>query len=81
MLDVKTPRSAHEWDEVRALMRAFVAWHRQRHRQDIQLVDDYFDAAAFDAELATLPGPYAPPTAGSVTSVTGDHRRGEPTAR
>jgi len=61
MLDVKTPQSAHEWDQVRSLMRAFVAWHRQRHRQEIHLVDDYFDAAAFDAELATLPGPYAPP--------------------
>jgi GNAT superfamily N-acetyltransferase len=61
MLDVKTPESAHEWDQVRALMRAFVAWHRERHRQDIHLVDSYFDAAAFDAELTTLPGPYAPP--------------------
>jgi GNAT superfamily N-acetyltransferase len=61
MLDVKTPSTIHEWDQVRALMRAFVAWHRQRHHQDIQLVDSYFDAAAFDAELAALPGPYAPP--------------------
>ena len=61
MLEVKTPQSAREWDEVRSLMRAFVAWHRQRHHQDIHLVDRYFDAAAFDAELAALPGPYAPP--------------------
>jgi len=61
MLEVKTPQSARDWDEVRSLMRAFVAWHRQRHHQDIHLVDRYFDAAAFDAELAALPGPYAPP--------------------
>ena len=61
MLEVKTPQSAREWDEVRSLMRAFVAWHRQRHHQDIHLVDRYFDAVAFDAELADLPGPYAPP--------------------
>ncbi len=61
MLDVKTPESAAEWGQVRALMRAFVAWHRERHLQDIHLVDSYFDATAFDAELATLPGPYAPP--------------------
>ena len=61
MLDVKTPQSAAEWDEVRSLMRAFIDWHRERHREDILLVDSYFDAAAFDAELAALPGPYAPP--------------------
>jgi GNAT superfamily N-acetyltransferase len=61
MLDVKTPQSVQELDQVRSLMRAFVAWHRQRHQADLQLVDSYFDAAAFDAELATLPGPYGPP--------------------
>ena len=48
-------------DEVRALMRAFIAWHRLRHFEDIALVDQYFDKMAFDAELAGLPGKYAPP--------------------
>jgi ribosomal protein S18 acetylase RimI-like enzyme len=48
-------------DDVRALMRAFVAWHRERHVEDIALIDRYFDAAAFERELASLPGPYAPP--------------------
>jgi len=61
MLAVTTPQSAPDLDDVRSLMRAFVAWHRQRHRQDIHLIDSYFDALAFAAELATLPGPYAPP--------------------
>ena len=60
MLDVKAPQTPAEWDEVRALMRAFVAWHRARHQSDLALIDSYFDAAAFDAELASLPGPYAP---------------------
>ena len=48
-------------DEVRALMRAFIAWHRQRHHDELALIDQYFDQEAFDAELAGLPGKYAPP--------------------
>lgn len=61
MLEVKVPSSDAELDEVRALFRAFIAWHRSRHRQDIALIDAYFDAEAFELELAGLPGEYAPP--------------------
>jgi putative acetyltransferase len=43
-------------------MRAFMAWHRERHTQDLHLIDAYFDAAALEEELATLPGPYSPPS-------------------
>lgn len=50
-----------ELNDVRALMRAFVAWHRARHVEDIALIDRYFDAGAFARELAGLPGKYAPP--------------------
>ena len=62
MTQVRIPTSADELDQVRALMRAFVAWHRERHQQDLALIDAYFDAAAFEEELASLPGEYAPPT-------------------
>jgi putative acetyltransferase len=48
-------------DKVRSLMRSFVDWHRQRHTEDIDLIDRYFDAREFEKELATLPGEYAPP--------------------
>jgi len=48
-------------NEVRALMRAFIEWHRQRHFDDLALIDQYFDKTAFEAELAALPGKYAPP--------------------
>lgn len=48
-------------DAVRVLMRAFVAWQRERNADDIDLVDRYFDARAFEDELASLPGKYAPP--------------------
>lgn len=48
-------------DAVRDLIRAFVQWHRRRHPDDRDLIDRYFDADAFEAELAGLPGQYAPP--------------------
>jgi GNAT superfamily N-acetyltransferase len=58
---VQVPRTEKQLDDVRALMRAFIAWHREHHRDDIHLIDQYFDAAAFENELATLPGDYQPP--------------------
>jgi GNAT superfamily N-acetyltransferase len=58
---VKVPKTTEQLDQVRALMRAFVAWHRERHVADIQLIDQYFDAPAFEEELASLPDKYAPP--------------------
>ena len=48
-------------EQVRSLIHAFVAWHRERHVEDLDLIDAYFDTVAFEAELATLPGPYSPP--------------------
>ena len=58
VVDASTPAQI---DQVRELMRAFVAWHRERHQADLRLIDDYFDAAAFEAELVGLPGKYARP--------------------
>lgn len=60
-LAVRTPHSRAELDQTRALIRAFLAWHRARHQQDLELIDRYFDPAAFEEELASLPGKYAPP--------------------
>lgn len=64
MVQVLVPTTVEQLDQVRALIRAFVAWHRERHQQDLALIDAYFDAAAFEAELAGLPGKYAPPRGG-----------------
>jgi putative acetyltransferase len=60
-MDIFTPHTAGQLNEVRALMRAFVAWHRERHVQDAHLIDAYFDAGAFEDELATLTGDYGGP--------------------
>jgi GNAT superfamily N-acetyltransferase len=61
MITVRRPGTTAELDEVRALMRAFVAWHRERHVEDLALIDEYFDQKEFEDELASLPGKYTPP--------------------
>jgi GNAT superfamily N-acetyltransferase len=61
MLSIVPATTQEDLEAVRDLMRAFVAWHRDRHRSDIALVDAYFDAAAFEAELAGLSLVYAAP--------------------
>jgi hypothetical protein len=42
-------------------MAAFVDWSRQRYAAYLDQVNAYFDAATYRAELAGLPGAYAPP--------------------
>ena len=61
MITVRRPETTADVDDVRALMRAFVAWHRERHVEDLTLIDEYFDKDEFEEELASLPGKYAPP--------------------
>lgn len=61
MIQIIEPTTPEALDHVRALMRAFNSWHRARHPQDLELIDSYFDAAAFEHELAALPGKYRPP--------------------
>ncbi|HET7076174.1 MAG TPA: GNAT family N-acetyltransferase [Chloroflexia bacterium] len=61
MLHIAEVTTAEQLDSVRDLMRAFVAWHRRRHGADLALIDRYFDAPAFEAELAALPGKYDRP--------------------
>jgi putative acetyltransferase len=58
---IQVPATMAQLDQVRSLMRAFIAWHKERHREDIHLIDAYFDAEAFEQELASLPGKYVPP--------------------
>jgi GNAT superfamily N-acetyltransferase len=61
VIEVGFASTTEQLEQVRGLLRAFVAWHRQRHIDDLELIDDYFDATAFEEELASLPGKYSPP--------------------
>jgi GNAT superfamily N-acetyltransferase len=47
--------------EVRKLVYAFVHWHKQRHVENTDLINEYFDVKAFEEEMTTLPGKYAKP--------------------
>jgi len=61
MIKILNATTDDQLNHVRDLIRAFVAWHRQRHHEDLALIDQYFDSKAFEEELAMLPGKYAPP--------------------
>jgi GNAT superfamily N-acetyltransferase len=61
MTSIKNVNTQEQIEQVRALMRAFVDWHRQRHIEDHELIDEYFNVRDFEEELAFLPGKYAPP--------------------
>jgi len=58
---IREATTAAQFADVRTLMHAFIAWHRQRHAAEAALIDRYFDPIAFEAELAHLPGDFAPP--------------------
>jgi GNAT superfamily N-acetyltransferase len=53
---------AGDLDAVRALMRRYVGWHYQRHAAHRAMIARYFERAEFEAELAALPGRFAPPS-------------------
>jgi GNAT superfamily N-acetyltransferase len=61
MLQISDATTEAQLDGVRELIRAFVAWHRQRHFQDLELIERYFDKKLFEKELAGLPGKYSSP--------------------
>ncbi len=60
-MEVRLAETPADLDDVRRLCRAFVAWHRQRHVENLDLIDTYFDADEFQRELDGLPGKYASP--------------------
>lgn len=63
-MEVREADTEWELDQARRLFRAFLAWHRDRHVSDLDLIDGYFDADAWQAEVDGLPGPYSAPDGG-----------------
>ena len=61
MVQVTDATSPTQLDDVRSLMRSFEGWHRVRHAAYLDLIDAYFDPAAYEDELRALPGKYQAP--------------------
>jgi ribosomal protein S18 acetylase RimI-like enzyme len=76
MLRIEPASTPDQLDAVRSLFRAFVAWHRATHVADRHLIDRYFDAVAFEAELRDLPGAYAPPQGALLLGLVGEDAAG-----
>jgi len=60
-LDIILAESERDLDDVRRLFHSFLAWHRERHTEDLPLIDAYFDEDAWERELTDLPGVYRAP--------------------
>lgn len=61
MTEILRVESAYHIEEAQRLIRAFVEWHRNRHIQDLKLIDQYFDSKEFEEELKNLKSKYAQP--------------------
>jgi putative acetyltransferase len=73
-MEVRDAESGEDLDEVRRLFREFVVWHHERQGQNAVLVSSYFDDAAWQAELDTLPGAYAATEGGALLLARDDGR-------
>ena len=76
MIDVQRATTPKQLDQVRGLIREFVAWHRRTHVEDLALIERYFDPVAFEAELTGLPGHYAAPRGGLLLASIGGEAAG-----
>lgn len=59
MVLIKQAHGEKDYEAARTLMRAYLGWLRDAHLDILDIVEPMFAAA--EAELAGLPGPYAPP--------------------
>jgi GNAT superfamily N-acetyltransferase len=62
MIEIAQVNTDLQLEQVRNLKRAYRAWQRQTYNDRLDLVEKYFDEKAFETELASLPGKFAPPS-------------------
>ena len=75
-ITIRQATDAADLAAVRTLMRRYVGWHYRRHAAHRAMLDRYFDPAAFEAELAALPGRYAPPAGRLLLALVGNEPAG-----
>ena len=61
MITISQADTDTQLQQVRDLRRAYLAWQRQTYHERLDLLEKYFDPKALEAELASLPGKFAPP--------------------
>ena len=62
MIEITQANTHIQLEQVRDLKRAYLDWQRQVYNDRLDLVEKYFDPKAFETELASLPGKFAPPS-------------------
>ncbi|HRQ38519.1 MAG TPA: GNAT family N-acetyltransferase [Chloroflexota bacterium] len=62
MIEITQANTDIQLEQVRNLKRAFLAWQKQTYNDRLDLVEKYFEPKAFENELASLPGKFAPPS-------------------
>lgn len=65
LVQAETPEQI---DDARELMRGFIAWSRAYQADKLDLLDSYFDGAAYERSLARLPGWFGPPSGSLVVA-------------
>ena len=68
--------SQEHCDHVRKLIYQFVTWHRTRHLEDLELINEYFDEKAFEEELESLPEKYSKPNGRLLLALFGSEPAG-----
>jgi len=68
--------SEERLDQVRNLIKTFVKWHLNRHLEDVDLINEYFDPKDFEKELASLPGKYSMPEGRLLLAIYNDQPAG-----
>ena len=53
-IQIRNATSQQHLDHVKNLIREFVKWPRQRHLEDIELINEYFDPKDFEKKLSSL---------------------------
>lgn len=61
MITISQAISDLNLQQVRQLRRDYLAWQKQTYVDVLDLLEKYFDPQAFEEELASLPGKFAPP--------------------